>query len=63
VGGTGAVVCSLGSLAVSDTATVTLTVKVTGAVGTIPTDTARISVAGYDSATSSTSTVRTKVKN
>ncbi|MGA2741183.1 MAG: SBBP repeat-containing protein [Bryobacteraceae bacterium] len=63
VGGTGAVVCSLGSLAVSDTGTVTLTVNVTAAVGTILTDTARISDAGYDSATSSTSTVRTKVRN
>jgi len=62
VGGTGAVVCSLGSLAVSDTGTVTLTVKATAAVGTILTDTARISDAGYDSATSSTSSVRTKVK-
>jgi uncharacterized repeat protein (TIGR01451 family) len=63
VGGTGAVVCSLGSLEVSDTGTVTLIVKATAAVGTILTDTARISTAGYDSATSSTSTVRTRVKN
>jgi uncharacterized repeat protein (TIGR01451 family) len=61
VGGTGAVVCSLGSLAVSGTATVTLTVNVNAVAGTILTDTAFIRAYGYDpDAANDHSTVKTE---
>jgi uncharacterized repeat protein (TIGR01451 family) len=61
VGGTGAVVCSLGSLAVSGTATVTLTVNVNAVKGTILTDTAVIRAYGYDPDTANNhSTVKTE---
>jgi uncharacterized repeat protein (TIGR01451 family) len=60
-GGTGTISCSIGSLVASDTATVTLTVKVDAAVGTILTDTARIYAVAFDPDTANNnSTVRTK---
>jgi uncharacterized repeat protein (TIGR01451 family) len=62
VGDTGTVRCTIGNLAVSSTATVTLTVNVTAAAGHTVTDTARISAAGFDPATANdTSTAKTKV--
>jgi len=62
VGGTGTVSCSIGSLVASDTATVTLTVKVTAAPGKEVTDTARISAAAFDPDTANnSSTAKTKV--
>jgi uncharacterized repeat protein (TIGR01451 family) len=61
VGGTGTVRCTIGNLAVSATATVTLTVSVNAAAGTILTDTAHISAAGFDPDTANNnSTVKTK---
>ena len=60
-GGTGTVSCSIGSLAVGDTATVTLTVNVNAVAGTILTDTALIRAYGYDPDTANNhSTVRTE---
>jgi uncharacterized repeat protein (TIGR01451 family) len=61
VGDTGTVRCVIGGLAVNGTAIVTLTVNVTAAAGKEVVDTARISAAGYDSAASSTSSVKTRV--
>lgn len=61
VGDTGTVRCVIGNLAVNGTAIVTLTVNVTAAAGKEVVDTARISAAGYDSAASSTSSVKTRV--
>jgi hypothetical protein len=53
--------CSIGSLVASDTATVTLTVKVEAAKGTILTDTAQIKAYGYDPNTANNlSTVKTE---
>ena len=62
VGGTGTVSCSLGGLAASGTATVTLTVKITAAKGTIITDSARIKTATFDQNTANNaSSAKTKV--
>jgi uncharacterized repeat protein (TIGR01451 family) len=62
VGDRGTVRCSIGDLASSATATVTLTVNVTAAKNREITDTARISAAGFDPNTANnTSAVTTKV--
>jgi uncharacterized repeat protein (TIGR01451 family) len=62
VGATGKVTCSIGALAVSDTAIVTLKVNVTAAKGKVIQDTAVISFAGFDSAASDTATAKTSVR-
>lgn len=62
VGGTGTVSCTIGNLAVTGAAAVTLTVKATAAAGTTLTDTAHIQANGYDpDSANNSSSAKTKV--
>ena len=62
VGGTGTVVCTIGTMAAGDMATVTLTVNVSAPVGTIVTDIAHVQATAYDpNAANNISAAHTKV--